>query len=168
MLPPLLPSLTAIVPRHKGFSWRGHARNLTRDFTLAATQIVFNIAFLARIAYLALDAILRTMFRLVISKRYLLEWVTFAQSAYSRNSTGKGLRLQLTGSLLFTTAVIATIAIAARANLVIASPFLVLWAFSPLIARWASESAAGGAAPGYFAGGHLGVASGGAPDLVVF
>jgi cyclic beta-1,2-glucan synthetase len=137
-LPPFLPILAAIMPRHKGFSWRGHARNLARDSLLAVTQILFNVAFLARVAYLSLDAILRTVFRLVISKKYLLEWVTFAQSAYSRNSTGKGLGLQLTGSLLFTTAVIATIAIAARANLVIASPFMVLWAFSPLIARRAS------------------------------
>ena len=137
-LPPLLPILAAIVPRHRGFSWRGHARNLARDTVLAATQILFNVAFLARVSYLALDAILRTIFRLIISKKYLLEWVTFAQSAYGRRSTWKGLGLQLTGSLLFTAAVIASVAMAARENLIVASPFMVLWAFSPLIARWAS------------------------------
>ena len=140
LLPPLLPTLAAIIPRHRGFSWRGHARNLTRDTILASTQILFNMAFLARIAYLSLDAILRTMFRLLISKKYLLEWISFAQTAYSRRGSWKSLALQMVGSLAFVAAVIGTIATGHFANAVMASPFLLLWGFSPLVARWASNA----------------------------
>ena len=140
MLPPLLPILGAAIPRHAGFSWRGHVRNLTHDAVLAATQILFNVAFLARVAYLSLDAILRTIFRLIISRKYLLEWVTFAQTNYSRHSSWKGLALQLAGSLAFAIAVSSAIAHAASANLLTASPFVGLWMLSPLIARWASQA----------------------------
>ena len=140
VLPPLLPILSSFVPRHRGFSLRAHARNLARDIILAGTQIMFNAAFLARVAYLSLDAISRTLFRLVVSKKYLLEWVTFAQSAYSRDSRWQGLALQLAGSFAFAGAVVTYLAVVERENLWTAGPFLLLWAFSPLIARWASAA----------------------------
>ncbi len=140
VLPPLLPILSSFLPRHRGFSLRGHARNLARDVILAGTQILFNAAFLARVAYLALDAISRTVFRLVISKKNLLEWVTFAQSAYSRRGSWQGMALQLTGSFVFAGAVVLYLALAEPENLWTAFPFLLLWGLSPLIARWASTA----------------------------
>jgi cyclic beta-1,2-glucan synthetase len=140
VLPPLLPILASVLPRHRGFSLRGHARNLARDVILAGTQILFNAAFLARVAYLSLDAILRTVFRLVVSKKNLLEWVTFAQSAYGRRGSWQGLALQLAGSFVFAFSVTLYLAMGERENLWIALPFLLLWALSPLIARWASTA----------------------------
>ena len=140
VLPPLLPVLSSFVPHHRGFWLRGHARNLVQDSILAGTQILFNAAFLARIAYLSLDAISRTLFRLVVSKKNLLEWVTFAESAYSRRGGPQSLALQLTGSFAFSGAVAAYLAMGERRNLWTAFPFLLLWALSPLIARWASNA----------------------------
>jgi cyclic beta-1,2-glucan synthetase len=140
VLPPLLPILSSFLPRHRGFSLRGHVRNLARDIILAGTQILFNAAFLARVAYLALDAISRTVFRLVVSKKNFLEWVTFAQSAHSRRGSWQGLALQLTGSLLFAATVTVYLALVEPGNLWTAFPLLLLWAFSPLIARWASAA----------------------------
>ena len=138
VLPPLLPILVGFVPRHKGFSWRGHARNLAHDLILATTQIGFNIAFLARVAYLSLDAILRTAFRLLVSRKMLLEWGTFAQSSYSRRGSWNSLAFQLACSLVFVAAVAASLAVESRISILIGFPFLVLWAISPLVARWAS------------------------------
>ncbi len=140
VLPPLLPILSAIVPRRKGFSLRGHARNLIRDLQLALTQILFNVTFLARIAYLALDAILRTVFRLFVARRNLLEWVTFAQTAYNRRSGSKALTFQMLASLAFCMVVGASVALQGAAHLLVAAPFLLLWLLSPLIARWASRA----------------------------
>jgi cyclic beta-1,2-glucan synthetase len=138
VLPPFLPILSGFLPRHRGFSLRGHARNLVRDSALAGTQILFNAAFLARVAYLSLDAISRTFVRIFISRKNLLEWVTFAQSAYSRHSNWRGLAFQLAGSFAFAAAVVAYLATGVRENLWTASPFLLAWALSPLIAHWAS------------------------------
>lgn len=139
-LPPVLPIFAALLPRQQGYSLRGHARNLLRDATLAATQVLFNFAFLARIAYLSLDAILRTAFRLFISRRNLLQWITFAQSAYRRRGTWRSLSFQLAGSSAFTLVVATFIAINAPVDMKIAWPFLVLWLLSPVIARWASAA----------------------------
>ena len=140
VLPPLLPILASFLPRHRGFSLRGHARNLVRDAGLASTQILFNAAFLARVAYLSLDAIARTILRLFVTRRNLLEWVTFAQSAYSRRGGWRSLTLQLVCSFTFAALLVAYIAMVERSNLLIACPFLAIWALSPLIARWASSA----------------------------
>jgi len=140
VLPPLLPILSSFLPRHRGFSLRGHARNLLQDAILASTQILFNAAFLARVAYLSLDAIARTLFRLAVSKKNLLEWVTFAQSAYGRRGSWRGLTLQLAGSFAFTGAVVACLAVLEPENLWTAGPLLLLWAVSPIVARWASAA----------------------------
>ncbi len=141
-LPPMLPILSAVLPRRKGFSLRGHARNLAHDMLLASTQILFNVTFLARLAYLAMDAMLRSIFRLLVSRRNLLEWVTFAQSAYNRPSASKGLAFQLLGSTAFTLAAATSIAMHNPVNALTAAPFLSFWLLSPLIARWASQAPA--------------------------
>ena len=144
-LPPVLPILGALIPRQRGYSLRGHARNLLRDATLAATQVLFNVAFLARIAYLSIDAILRTVFRLFISRRNLLQWITFAQSAYSRRGTWRALSFQLAGSSAFTVVVGTFIVINAPADLKIAGHF---WPYGfcrplshvgPALRRWSNR-----------------------------
>jgi cyclic beta-1,2-glucan synthetase len=141
LVPPLLPLLAGLIPRRSGYSRRTHFRNLARDCLLALTQLLFTVSFLARIAYLALDAILRSTFRMFISRKNLLEWVTFAHSAYRRrDGSGRALALQLMGSISFTLAIFALVATRSFDNLLIATPFLALWAFSPMTARWASQA----------------------------
>ena len=100
-LPPLLPIMAGILPRQRGYSFRSHARSLTRDTVLAITQILFTVTFMARLAFLALDAIIRTIYRMFISRKNLLQWVTYAQSAYSRRSGWGGTLLQMAGSVAF-------------------------------------------------------------------
>jgi cyclic beta-1,2-glucan synthetase len=139
-IPPLLPIVTGMLPTRRGFSRRSHLRNLARDALLAFTQLLFTISFLARVAYLSLDAIARTLFRVFCSGRHLLEWVTFAQSKYARRGSYGALALQLLGSFAFAGVATAAILLEAPHNLSTGAPFLALWALSPIIARWASQS----------------------------
>ncbi|HEY4123128.1 MAG TPA: glucoamylase family protein [Rhizomicrobium sp.] len=139
VLPPLLPLVTSIIPHRVGISRRSHIRNLARDFTLALTQIIFVFTFLARAAWLSLDAIVRTAFRLFISRRQMLEWVSFARSNYGRQTGIRGLALQLAGSIGFAAVSLSVILETQPINAPFASAFLALWALSPLIARWASS-----------------------------
>jgi cyclic beta-1,2-glucan synthetase len=140
-LPPLLPIVTGILPTRRGFSRRSHLRNLARDALLAFTQLLFTVSFLARVAYLSLDAIARTLFRVFCSRRHLLEWVTFAQTKYARRGGSYGaLAFQLLGSVAFSGFATAAILLRAPHNVSTGAPFLVLWALSPVIARWASQS----------------------------
>ncbi len=131
VLPPLLPLVTSIIPHRVGISRRTHIRNLARDFTLALTQIVFVFTFLARAAWLSLDAIGRTAFRLFISRRHMLEWVSFARSNYGRRQQCPGPRLSTGRKHLLSRRL-------SRAPLFLSCshrmrpsrrPFLALWAF---------------------------------------
>ncbi|HEY4124135.1 MAG TPA: glucoamylase family protein, partial [Rhizomicrobium sp.] len=116
-------------------------RNLARDALLAFTQLLFTVAFLARVAYLSMDAIARTLFRVFFSGRHLLEWVTFAQSKYTKRGGGHGiLAFQLLGSFAFAGVATAAILLRAPHSVSTGAPFLVLWALSPVIAQWASQS----------------------------
>ena len=80
-LPSLLPWFSGLIPRRPGISKRSHFRELGKDFAVAIAQVAFHLTFLAHEAYMMADAILRTLYRLAISRRRLLEWVTAAQTS---------------------------------------------------------------------------------------
>jgi len=139
-MPPFLPVLTGL------FAWRelrragwNHTRMIVRQSVQAGLQLLFTLAFLARVAYLALDAVLRTLFRLLVSRRRMLEWMTFAQATYRRDGGLAPLLFQLCGAMVMAGTVAGVTAWRAPQNLTLASPFLALWSLSPLIARWASH-----------------------------
>ncbi|HZZ11184.1 MAG TPA: glycosyl transferase, partial [Paraburkholderia sp.] len=138
-LPPFLPIALSLIPHHVGVSRRAHVRNLARDSVLALTQLLFILSFMARAAWLSLDAMARTLFRLSVSRKHLLEWVSFAHSKYGRHADGYGFALQLAGSFAFAVAAAVLIYWQQPENTLVA-PVLVLWALSPAIARWASRS----------------------------
>src|SRR5713226_1722393 len=89
-------------------------------------------------AWLMSDAIVRTLVRVYVTHRRLLEWVTAAQAK-------AGLRLDLRG---FCRRMGGGVALAGAASVAVAwgrpeawpaaLPFLMLWAVSPAVARWIS------------------------------
>ena len=100
-LPSLIPVAAAIVPRRAGITARSHARAFGKDLMLAARQIAFQIVFLPHLAWLMLDAIGRTLFRLCVSRRNLLQWVTADQaSVRARPGIAGSYRKQIGGVLL--------------------------------------------------------------------
>ncbi len=137
-LPALLPLGSAILPSRRGISLRHHFMSLGRDIVLALIQFAFNLTFLAHQALLMVDAIARTLFRVLVHKRKLLEWVTAAQAKYSLGHDMRRFWLQMIGSAGFALTAGILIQLAERQTRWIAAPFLVLWMFSPLVARWAS------------------------------
>ena len=86
----LLPVLAAIVPQRARTTARSHLHALGADFRLAVLLTALQIVFLAHQAWLMADAIGRTLFRLLVSRRYLLDWVTAGQATVSRGSTSPG------------------------------------------------------------------------------
>ena len=137
-VPLLLPVLGGLVPHGRGISKRSHTRAVGRDVVLAASQIGLTITMLTHQAWLMSDAIVRTIVRVYVTHRRLLEWVTAAQAK-------AGLRLDLRG---FCGRMGGGVALAAAASVAVAwgrpeawpaaLPFLVLWAVSPAVARWIS------------------------------
>ena len=71
-LPPLLPFFAGLIPRRRQISKRSHVRALSKDLTLAVSQIIFHVSVLPHQAWLMADAITRTLFRLFVSHRHML------------------------------------------------------------------------------------------------
>jgi cyclic beta-1,2-glucan synthetase len=138
MLPPMVPAIVAFVPPRANISLRNHYRGMMRDFQLALLQSLFLVTFLAHQAWLMVDAVGRTLCRLFIHRRRLLEWVTAAQARNASTFDTRALAVQIAASLVFGFAVAAIVVLDHRQTLPLAAPFLALWVLSPLAARWAS------------------------------
>jgi cyclic beta-1,2-glucan synthetase len=82
-IPDFLHLLYAAVPRRRGISKRSHLRAVAGDFVLATTRVVLRVAFLADHAWRMGDAIVRTLGRVYVTRRRLLQWVTAAQAKAS-------------------------------------------------------------------------------------
>ncbi len=136
-LPPLMPAFAQLVPR-RSTSLRNQLRALRRDFELGFLQSAFLITFLAHQAWLMIDAVGRTLCRLLISRRRLLEWVTAAQTNDDTQFDPRGLAAQITASLGFAAIVGVGLYFYGQNAWPIAAPFGALWVLSPLAARWAS------------------------------
>lgn len=74
-LPTLQPLLSAIIPRRSTVTWRSHLRALRVDIMLALEQTALLLIMLAYQAWLMMDAIIRTLWRMTVSHRNLLEWI---------------------------------------------------------------------------------------------
>ncbi len=147
-LPLVLPSLLGIIPTRPGISKRSHFRGIGRDLVMGLLQAAFLVTFMAHQAWLSLDAILRTLVRLLITKRQLLEWTTAAQAAYLK-PTVRTVSFQMIGSIVFGVAALLVIRAIGQDHLQsgsawfnawpIAVPFLLLWMASPVLALWTSR-----------------------------
>ena len=139
-LPALLPVVAAILPRRAGITARSHLRALRKDFWLAVQQVAFQVTFLPHQAWLMADAIIRTLFRLFVSHRDLLEWVTAAQSHLSVRPDLAGFYRRMMGGIAATCVVAGVVYLTGAAAAWVATPFIMLWLAAPAVARWISRS----------------------------
>ncbi|MFN2375773.1 MAG: GH36-type glycosyl hydrolase domain-containing protein [Candidatus Binatia bacterium] len=138
-LPALLPFLTGIWPRRRGISKRSHLRGMGADLALAAAQTLFQASVLAHQAWERTDAVARTLFRLFVSRRHLLEWVTAAQAKSGLHLDVPGFYLCMAGGIAFAVAAAGVVVAAGDGAWMVASPLILLWMLSPAIAQWASR-----------------------------
>ncbi len=139
-LPAWLPAFAAIVPRRSSITLRSHFHALRRDVRTAGTQSAFLLTFVADQAWLMSDAIARTLFRLLVSRRNLLQWVTAAESSLGSPLGLRGAYRRMSGA----------VAVAGTAALLVwalnpavgalAGPVIALWLLSPALAVWISAA----------------------------
>ena len=134
VLPAVIPILDGLLPRRWGISKRSHLRDVGHDVVVAVSQTLLAITMLAHQAWLMVDAMVRTLGRVYLTKRHLLEWVTAAQAA-----SGADLRLRVfyrhmrRGVLLAALAGLLLVVLKPGAWPV-AVPFVLLWLVSPVLA----------------------------------
>jgi cyclic beta-1,2-glucan synthetase len=138
-LPSCLPVLGEMIPRRWGISKRTHLRAVGRSVAVGAAQIGLGVAFLAHQAWLMGDAIGRTLVRLGLTRRPMLEWTTAAQAKAGLSlDIASGYR-RMRGALVLAGAAGTLVALVRPESWAIAAPFVLLWGLSPLVARWISQ-----------------------------
>jgi cyclic beta-1,2-glucan synthetase len=137
-LPSLVPAISGLVPRGSSVSLRNHLRTIRRDLELGVQQAAFLITFLAHQAWLMTDAVGRTLFRLFLRRRRLLEWVTASQTSDDDEFDRRSLFAQVAASVACAAVVALGFYVSGQRTWLIAAPFGALWVLSPFIARWAS------------------------------
>ncbi|MCM3906470.1 MAG: protein ndvB, partial [Pyrinomonadaceae bacterium] len=130
---------TSLLIHPRGIPWTSHFWSVWGDIRTNSAQSALSVTLLPHQAYLMLDAIIRTLYRKVISRRKLLEWVTAAQAERSaRHDLPSFLWFMLPAELL-TLAAAGLTFLLRPSSLMVAAPFLVAWAVSPFVAYWVSK-----------------------------
>lgn len=124
-----------VVSPIKGISLSGRVNNVK----VVIEQVFLIFCFLPYQAYLMLDAIIRTLYRLIISKKKLLEWQTAADVEASLGKKPKNfISAMWTGSLIaFIIEILAFNTSLESGLLTLPSTFI--WFLSPLIAYYISK-----------------------------
>ena len=81
-VPAFIPFIDGLIPRRWGISKRSHLRAVGTDVFISALQTSVAVTMLPHLAWIMADAVARTLVRLYVTKRNLLEWVTAAQAEY--------------------------------------------------------------------------------------
>jgi len=137
-VPPLLPVLTGLIPHRRGISKRSHARAVGTDLVLAASHVGLTVTLLADQAWLMADAIVRTLLRVYVTRRKLLEWVTAAQAKSGFDLSLRSFYRRMNGTVALAATVAILVAFQPPEVWPMAAPFALLWALSPMVAYWIS------------------------------
>ena len=139
VLPPLIPIFASVSRRRPGVPLRARLHTLEADLRLALVQAALVIALLAHQACLMGDAIVRTLWRLVVSRRHLLEWVPAAQAAAGHRLDLASFYRRMAPAAGIGLATLAMTWLTRSSAWVLAAPFAVGWIASPALALWSSR-----------------------------
>ncbi|HSC99910.1 MAG TPA: glucoamylase family protein, partial [Casimicrobiaceae bacterium] len=142
-LPSVIATLTDLWGRTEGVSLPRHLADVNQAAVRHGLQAVLALAFLPYESYFCLDAIVRTLGRLLITRRRLLEWnpssnVDRALEHRDRTDLLSSYRRMAIAPVIAVAAALGVSATNVDAML-FAGPILLLWAASPAIAWWVSR-----------------------------
>ncbi|HMB07044.1 MAG TPA: glycosyltransferase family 2 protein, partial [Isosphaeraceae bacterium] len=113
--------------------------NWHRTVPATVGQVAMTVAFLANQARLLVDATVRTLGRLFLTRQRLLEWET---AASTEHRLGTGLRqfwVTMWPAPTLAVAIAVAVGLVHLAALGAAAPILMAWFFSPVLAYWISQ-----------------------------
>lgn len=134
------PLLTQLAMALRGWprdvSFGGHAQAVLRDLQKSLLQALFLLAVLPHKAWLAVDAIARTLFRMLVSRRKLLEWETASEVERRMSASPWSALLHLW--FVPVAAVVIGVLLPPQARLA-AAPLLLAWLVAPWLSFWLSQ-----------------------------
>ena len=149
LFPPMMVGGVSVFRRPIDVPWRQHLGAVLVSTRHSLAQVGFNIACLPYEAWFSLDAIFRSLWRMMISHRGLLEWQvsgepTTKSSSADSNSDSSAEDILATYRRMWAGPAVCVVAVAGIAvvqplALLAAAPVLLLWAAGPALAWWVSQ-----------------------------
>ncbi len=138
--PLFLPFISGLIPDTRKRKKISRFRILLHDFLTGFQQVIVLLSLLMYHAVLMLDSIACTLYRLFISKRNLLKWVTVAQEKNSSNLSLKYFFNRHKTALSFSIILgIMFLFLKSDSVALFAGSFILLWIMSPVIAWYISQ-----------------------------
>ncbi|MFK2875626.1 GH36-type glycosyl hydrolase domain-containing protein [Rhodanobacter hydrolyticus] len=134
LVPLLLASLLELFQKPRDAVLDQHLRAAMREVGQHAARAALGLVWLPHEALYSLDAVLRTLWRLFVSRRNLLQWKPSRQTARAGRDDPAVLWRAMWIAPLLGVLVGATLAWTRPAALGVAAPFLLLWLVAPAIA----------------------------------
>ncbi|MBD9593298.1 MULTISPECIES: cyclic beta-(1,2)-glucan synthase [Ensifer] len=138
---PTLSLINGLLPRRNDIVARAHLHAVLNEVRAANAQVALRIVFIAHNAAMMGDAIVRSLYRTFVSGKLMLEWRTAAQVQSAGHGTiGDYYRAMWVAPALSAIS-LALAAISDTGLPFIGIPFALLWALSPAVAWFVSQSA---------------------------
>jgi cyclic beta-1,2-glucan synthetase len=135
-VPTLLHGLVALLRKPRELGLAGHVSSVGRATGGGLAQSAFRIACLPHEAVVTLGAVLRTLWRMLVTRRRLLEWSPYGeQDKAAANRLSASFRTMWVAPFL-AVATAAALAVFRETALPAALPILALWSAAPVIAWW--------------------------------
>lgn len=138
-LPGFLAAVVNLIRKPDALPGVMHLRAVVEAGARQLGQIFLTLTFLPYDAYFSLDAIGRTLLRLLITRKRLLEWRTSSDSEKTASTGLGGFYAKMWIAPAVSVATGAFLAITQPAQFLFALPILGLWIVAPWIAWWISQ-----------------------------
>ncbi|MFH5832727.1 GH36-type glycosyl hydrolase domain-containing protein [Halalkalibaculum sp. DA384] len=130
---------TEIFNRPPRVAWKLYLEKIRDDLKINTVQAVTTLLFMPHQAYLSLDAVLRTLWRMAVSHKNLLEWTSASHAEQQAGSGLRGYYLTMMPNLVWALLVIAAAWFFKPTILLLAAPFGVGWLLAPLLGWYISN-----------------------------
>jgi hypothetical protein len=138
-LPGLLAALAGVFGKPADLPWAMHLRGAARSCGRQICQVFLTLAFLPYDAFISLDAIGKTLLRLLVTHKRLLEWQTSSDSERTTRADLAGFYATMWVAPAIAAATGLFLAALQPAQLSLALPILGLWLAAPWIAWRVSQ-----------------------------
>ena len=139
ILPSLVMSLQNIFQKQRNVIFSHHLTSVAQKTGSNLIQVLFTLVCLPHEAYFNTDAVLRTLWRMMISHKQLLEWNPSENTNHNLRNDIVGYYRTMWFAPFFAAASSIAIFVSRPASFILAAPFLFIWFISPAIAWWISQ-----------------------------
>ncbi|MBT9370572.1 glucoamylase family protein [Rhizobium sp. CSW-27] len=138
---PTLSLITGLLPRSTDIVPRAHFYSVWSDIRSANAQVALRIVFIADSAFMMIDAIVRSLYRLFVSRKLMLEWRTAASIQSSAQGSPQDYYRSMWHAPVAAVFGLMLAALPDDNAFLVGLPFVLLWVLSPLVAWYVSQSA---------------------------